>query len=302
MKFKQIVILENINITDSSMTKLQNYSENPIRSFNTDPKDHNETIERIQDADCILLSWRTPITKEILSACKDLKFICLCGTSSYGIDLEECKKRDITVSNVADYGDEGVVEWVFYNLIGLVRGFGKYRWKDSPAELCDKTIGIIGLGAIGKLLATAALGLNMKVLYHSKTRKPELEKNGLIFTEKKDLLKKSDIITLQTPKNLKILDKEDFDLMQGKILVNNTLGMSFEENDFLEWIKRPDNFVIMDISQGEDFYNKVKDLDRVIFTDLIAGRTQESVVRLSKKVIDNISAFLDGKPISRIDE
>jgi lactate dehydrogenase-like 2-hydroxyacid dehydrogenase len=300
MKFKQIVVLDDINISDSSVNKLNNYSENAVRTFDSDPKDDNEIKERAAGADCVLLSWRTPITKEMLSGCKDLKFICLCGTNSNCIDLEECEKRGIIVSNVVDYGDEGVVEWVFFQLINLVRGFGKHQWKDYPAELNGKTIGIIGLGTIGKLVANAALGFKMNVLYNSKTRKPEWEEKGATFVEKKELLQKSDIISLQTPKNIKILDKDDFELMREKILVNNTLGMAFEEDNFIDWVKKPHNFAIIDVSQGDDFYNKVKDLDGVLFSDLIAGRTKESIVRLSKKVLENITSYLSGEPINRI--
>ncbi|MBW3018855.1 dihydrofolate reductase [Candidatus Woesearchaeota archaeon] len=300
MVFKQIVALDDINISKTSMKDLEKYSENPVKCFDSDPDNEDAIKERIKDADCILLSWRTPITKAILSSCPQLKFICLCGTNSNCINLDECKKQGIIVSNVVDYGDEGVVEWIFFHLLALVRGFGKYMWKDYPAELAHKTIGIIGLGAVGKLLADAALGLKMNVLYNSKTRKPEFEKKGLVFVEKKELLKKSDIISLQTPKNVKILEKEDFDIMQGKILVNTTLGLSFNEEDFINWIEKPNNFVIMDISQGKEFYEKVRDLKGVIFSELIAGRTKESVLRLSNKVLDNVKEYLEGSPINRI--
>ncbi len=300
MKFEQIVVLDDINISDSSMAELENYSEKPVRTFDSHPKDNNEIKERLAGADCALLSWKTPIDKELLSTCTHLKFICLCGTNSNCIDLEECRKRNIIVSNIVDYGDEGVVEYIFSQLLNLVRGFGKYQWKDYPAELSGKTIGIIGLGAVGTLLANAALGFKMKVLYNTKTRKPELEENGLIFVDKKELLQKSDIISLQTPKNVKILEKGDFDLMDKKILVNTTLGKAFEEADFKEWIKRPSNFAIMDAATSKDFQREFQNLERVIFSDIIAGRTKESILRLSQKVLDNISSFLSGKPINKI--
>ncbi|MFH1239612.1 MAG: NAD(P)-dependent oxidoreductase [Candidatus Diapherotrites archaeon] len=234
MKFKQIVVLDDINITDSSMTELKKYSENQVKIFDSDPKDNNEIKERIADADCVLLSWRTPITKGVLSACKNLQFICLCGTNSDYIDLEECSNRNIVVSNIVDYGDEGVVEYILFQLLNLVRGFGKYQWKDYPAELSGKTIGIIGLGAVGKLLANTSLGFKMKVLYNSKTRKPEWEKRGLIFTDKKEILKKSDFIILQTPKNVKIL--EDVGLIERK-KIGNTHVLAIKQ-EALEKIKK----------------------------------------------------------------
>jgi hypothetical protein len=300
MKFKQIVVLDEIKITPKSIAKLDNYSENKVIVFDSDPKDNEEIIKRLNGADCALLSWRTPINKEVLSACKNLRFVCLCGTNSNSIDLEECKKRNVVVSNIVDYGDEGVVEYILVQLLSLVRGFGKYQWKDSPAELSGKTLGIIGLGTVGKLLANAALGLKMKVLYNSKAREPAFEKKGLVFVDKKDLLEKSDFISLQTPKNVKILDKGDFNIMKGKILVNTTLGKAFNEEDFKDWIRQPGNYAIMDSASDKDFHDALKMIDQVVFSDFIAGRTIESILRLSQKVLDNLTAYLAGKPINRI--
>ncbi|MDD5191705.1 MAG: NAD(P)-dependent oxidoreductase [Candidatus Nanoarchaeia archaeon] len=300
MKFKQIVVLDDAHIIDNFIVKLKNFSENKVRVFNSDPKENNEIIERLDNADCALLSWRTPINKGILSACKNLKFICLCGTNSDCIDLEECRKRNIVVSNIFDYGDEGVVEYIFFQLLNLIRGFGRYKWKSYPAELSGKTMGIIGLGVVGKLLANAALGFKMKVLYNSKTRNPEWEKRGLIFVDKEKLLKKSDFISLHIPRNVKILEKDDFKIMKEKILINTALGKTFDEEGFEEWIKQPNNYAIMDAATSKDFYNKFHNLDRVIFSDFVSGTTKESILRLNQKVLDNITSYLAGKPINKL--
>lgn len=298
MKFQQIIILNDINISASSLAELEQYSANPVRIFKSDPQDQTEIQKRIAGADCILLSWRTPINKETFSVCKDLKFICLCATNSDCLDLEECSSRNIVVSNVRDYGDEGVVEWIIHELLSLVRGFGQYQWQDYPAELAGKTMGIIGLGVVGQLLAQAALGLKMKVIYNSLTRNPAWEKKGIVFTKKEDLLQKSDFISLQTPRNTIILDKNDFDLMKGKILINNTLGRAFDSNDFIDWIKKPHNYAIMDACP--DFGDELRSLDKVIYSDIVSGLTNEAKIRLSQKALQNISSYLAGKPINKI--
>jgi len=298
MKFKQIVILDDVNISPDSINTLQDYSENPVRVFNTDPESGEEIKKRLINADCVLLSWRTPIDKETLSSCEALKFICLCGTSSKCIDLEECSKKDVVVSNIIDYGDEGVVEYIFFQLLSIIRGFGRYQWKDYPAELNGKTMGIIGLGVVGKLLADVALGFKMKVIYNSRTRKSEWEEKGLVFVDKKELLQKSDFISLHTPKDVKVLDKEDFGLMNGKILVNTCIGKPFKEDDFKEWIGKSNNFAIMDASISPDFHKEFQGLDRVIFSNFISGRTTESILRLSQKALDNVIAYIGGGPIN----
>lgn len=294
MRFKQIVTIGDVielNMIESSLNELNKYSENPVKIISSNYENETEIIKNISDADCILLSYRTSITKNILLKCNNLKLICICGTNSNLIDIEQCSKQNITILNVKDYGDEGVVEWIFFQLISLIRGFGKYKWKSLPAELNKKTIGIIGFGAIGKLLAKGALGLNMNILYYSKSRNQEWEKKGVKYVDKKELLLKSDIITLQTPKNLKILDKNDFNLMNEKILINNTLGKAFQKEDFIEWIKKPNNFMITDIVS--DFKNEFEELERVIYSNYISGKTKEAEIRLSEKVLNNIKSYLN---------
>ncbi|MBU1119494.1 dihydrofolate reductase [Patescibacteria group bacterium] len=299
MHFKKIVILDKIALTENTIREIGKYSENTVDIFNSDPKDSNETIERLAEADCVLLSWRTSITKEIIEACPNLKFICLCATNASLIDLKECSKNKITVSNVKDYGDIGVVEWIFFELLNLIRGFGSYQWREQPSELCGKVFGIIGLGTIGKMVADIALCFNMKVIYFSKERDEEYEKRGVLCTKKKELLQKSDFITLQTPKNVVILDKSDFDLMQGKVLINNTLGKAFKESNLIKWIKEPNNYLIMDMAT--DFKSDFKDLDRVILSNVISGQTGETVQRLCSKALDNITGYLNERPINKID-
>lgn len=138
----------------------------------------------------------------------------------------------------------------------------------------------------------------MNVLYFSRTRNLAFEKKGLTFSDKKLLLEKSDIIVLQTPRDLKILNKGDFELMKGKILVNNTLGKAFESVDFKNWIKEDNNFAILD--SVSDFGSEFKEIDGVIYSDFISGKTKEFVDRLSKKTIDNVKAYLTGNPINQI--
>ena len=78
----------------------------------------------------------------------------------------------------------------------------------------------------------------MDVLYYSTHRHLEVEGDGVSFMEKERLLKESDIITLQTPKNVKILAKSDFRLMVNKILINTTLGQPFDVDDFVTWLQQ----------------------------------------------------------------
>ena len=129
------------------------------------------------------------------------------------------------------------------------------------------------------------------LLYYSLTRKPKLEEKGAKYTELHDLIKASDIVSLHTPKNLKIFSAQEFALIpKGAIFVNTTLGKAFDEQEFLDWLGKGDNLVIMDYSVSPDFYKQFKDLNNVIFSEQIAGRTTESKQRMSMKVVKNLEA------------
>lgn len=299
MKFNQIVILDNITFSNNILDDIQNYSQSKLIVYNVDPINNNEAIKRIGDADCILLSWRTTINEDIITNCPNLKYIGLCCTSFTKIDLISAKKQNIIVSNVTKYGDEGTAEFIFSQLLNLIRGFSKYQWKGKPAELNQKTIGLIGVGAVGKEVARIALGFNMKIFYTSKSRKPELEKKGLIYKELNELIKKVDIISMHVPRDLNIFSKEQFDLIpKGSIFINTCLGTTFDEEYFIEWINKKENYAIFDYSLGEEKYQKLKDLPNVIFSDAVAAITLEARVRLSKKSVNNIKAFLDNSSIN----
>lgn len=291
-KFKKIAVVDTLKIEESAKKELQNYSEEPIIFPETDTKNDEEVIERIGDADAILGSWLTTINKNILKKTPNLKYIGICGTNMAHVDLKAVEEGGVTIKNVVDYGDEPTAEYIFSQLLMLIRGFGKYQWREEPAELNGKTIGIVGLGAVGKHVARVALGFNMNVLYNSLKRKPDWEEKGLKYCELHELLKSSDIISLHVPKNLVILKEEEFNLIpKGTILVDTCLGVVFDVEAFKRWIGKKENFVIFDYSKKEPF-DKIGIPDNVMGVgNVIAGMTAESRERLSQKVLDNIKSF-----------
>lgn len=204
-----------------------------------------ELIESTADADAVLISPGTRITEEYLTACPSVKYIGICGTSKENVDLGAVEKRNITLTNVIDYGDEPAAEFIFMQLEYLARGMGQYQWKDYPTELMGKKIGIIGLGALGKAVANLALAYKMDVCYYSKTRKPEQEQLGVSYSEKDELLKTCQIIAICTPSNLVAISKHNFELIQpSTVVVQASMGKCLDEEAFLEWMKQGNNFAL----------------------------------------------------------
>jgi phosphoglycerate dehydrogenase-like enzyme len=288
-KFNKIVPINILYLPKFAEEEIGNYSEQPVQ-FIKEEMVEKDVIQVIGDAEAVLGSWNCKINSSILDACPNIKYIGICGTSLTNIDVLEVEKRGIILKNVTDYGDEAAAEFVFAQLLNLFRGIGKFQWKDQPAELNEKIIGIVGLGALGKQIARLALGFNMKVLYYSRTRNKEWEEKGLIFTPLQDLLTESNIVSLTTPRNLNIVGKVEFDLMQpNSIFVNMAIGDVFDIQGFTSWISKDNNYAIFD---NQDYVAQLAGLKNVIVDQRPAARTSESLDRIGKKFINNIESYL----------
>jgi len=292
-KFKSIAIVGLLNITQDGKNAIRKYSQSPINFPNSQPSSSYEIIKQIGDADAILVSWENLIDKVVLQKTSNLKYIGICATNMANIDIKSAKSRGIAVTNVENYGDEATAEYIFSQLLNLVRGFGEYQWKDRPSELFGKTIGIVGMGAVGREVLRLAKGFGMKVVYYTKTRKPEIESEQVTFTQLDDLILRSDFVTLHVPKNTEIFKQNEFDLMTpGKVLINTCLGKVFDIGMFKKWMERRKNYAIFDRSTSDEYYKELKDLPNVVFPDVIGGITIESRERLTQKVIDNLEKYL----------
>lgn len=288
MKYK-IAILDNTNLLPEAEEKLQSFSINPLVFPKDQQTNEQVMISRTGDAEAVLVSISGKITESYLSACPTVKYVGLCGTSTANIDFQAIKKHNVIFTNVVDYGDEPAAEYMFMLLLMLARGEGKYQWQKMPTELMGKSIGIIGLGALGKAVANLALGFKMKVNYYSSHRKTDWEERGLTFMDLNILLKNNDILVISTPTNVEVLGKPDFELIKpNSILMYLSSGEAFNKQDFINWISKKNNFALFNYSAGEGYYESFKDLPNVIFPKIIAGHTRETKQRLGEKVINNL--------------
>ncbi len=295
--FNQIVILDHSRFQEWAILKLQKYSKEEVRIYNG-LQSESELIEAIQDADAVFLSWTTSLNRKILSTNKSLKYIGLCCSLydeiSSNVDLRYAKNNGIVVRGIKDYGDEGLIEYIVSELIRLLKGLGESQWREDPVELTDRKIGIIGLGTTGLMLANTLQLFKADLYYFSRTRKPEAEAAGIKYLPKDELLKAVDIISIHLPRRSTILEASDFKTFgNGKILINTSLGLTFDKTAFEVWIKGPGNYAILDgdgVGKSLEEWAKVKN---IISTKVVSGWTVEAKTRLCRKVIDNMLQFLD---------
>lgn len=297
------VAVLDYRITEDIQQRIQSLANNTV-TFPAERCPENERITRTGDADIVLITPWEKVDKEYLDACPNLKYVCLCGTSTANVDLEQLTRRDIAFTNVeaseiddnatAAGGKEAVAEFFFMQLVRLARGVGEYQWKPGEAhQLKDRSLGIVGLGNVGQGIAHMALAYKMKVSYFSPHRKSDWEQRGVKYKDKEKLLQTSEIIFLCSPTNVEVLGKEEFSLIRtGLILVQACGGSPFDKQSFYEWIAKQDNFAVFDMSAGESNHQLYKDIPRVIFSTNVAGDTYESNLARGKQVLQNLEDFI----------
>lgn len=260
------------------------------------PSDNEMILSRVKDADVILVSWNTRIEREVIENCPNLKYVGMCCSlideNSANVDIKACRERSIPVLGVRDYGDEGVVEFILAELIKLLHGFGKHQWKDGILELSKQKLGIIGMGALGQMLASRANAFGMEVYYYSRTRKESIENDHIKYLPLEELLETVDMVSTHLPRHTKVLEKEHFKLFgSGKILINTSLGPTYDVEGFLEWMEDETNYSIMDSEAMGIYKERFLQLDHLISSNKVSGWTEQAKERLSWKVLENINSI-----------
>ena len=297
MKFRKIVCVDYTKLEPWALKELQELSEEKISVYDNVPGSREETLERIRNADAILVSWKTDISEEVIQQATNLKYIgmacSLYDDASANVAVNFARSKGICVTGIKDYGDPGVAEFIISELVRLFHGLGKHRWREMPVEVTNKKIGIIGIGVTGQLLAKCLLPFGPNLYYYSRTRKENLE-DKITYLPLHELLKTVDVISLHLPRNTILLKSAEFHLFgTGKILINTSLGLPFEEGAFNDWIKKEGNFAIFDGDGKKQLSAETENLPRVITAEKSAGWAVETQRRLSEKVLQNSRDFLD---------
>ena len=264
-----------------------------------------KNIERAAGADIVVES-NMPLRKDFLDACPNLKMLSIAFTGLDHIDMEECQRRGIVVKNAAGYSTEAVAEETICMMIGLYRHVIENdritRSCKGPSiapgrEIAGKTVGIIGMGAIGQRTAALAQAFGCKVIAWNRT---ERQVAGVTFVDKETLLKESDIVALHIALNNEtrnFLTAEDFAMMKpSAVLVNAARGPVVNTADLAEALK---NGVItgaaLDVYDGEpplDANNPILTAPNTMLLPHVGFATREAFEARLGIVVDNVLRFL----------
>lgn len=271
-----------------------------------------DTVKRLSDCEIAIVN-KVKLTDKVFDLCPKLKFVAVTATGYDIVDIKAAKERGILVANVPAYSTPSVAQHIFALLLELAVRTGDHSksvkngdWSKCPdytyhishlTELSGKTMGFIGMGAIGSAAAKIAQAFGMKaVCYHSRS-----EVEGVEHLDLDTLLKVSDVISLccpLTPETKEIISKDTLNKMRdGVIIINTSRGGLINEEDLALAIKSGKvRGAGLDVLKTEPPINSspLIDLDEVIVTPHIAWAPKESRERLLNVAIENIKAYIDG--------
>ena len=311
----KIVILDAQTVSrgDVDLNVFAKYGELVIHQL-TGPDD---TAARIKDADIVICN-KTQLTERVLREAANLRFITLFATGYNNVDIEYCRRRGIIVSNAASYSTDAVAQHTFAMILEHFSRVGDYAkftadggWFDAPSfspfvfptdEIAGKTLGIVGLGSIGKAVADIALAFKMRVLAHSRTPK---NYPGVTDVSLDALLAESDVITLHCPLNeetkLMFGAKEFAACKDGAYFVNAARGAITDEYALCDAVTSGRlSGAAIDVLTDEPMKRDCPlfGVDGITVTPHVAWAPLSTRKRLIGILCGNIEAFLRGEPIN----
>ncbi|MFA5576098.1 MAG: D-2-hydroxyacid dehydrogenase [Tissierellaceae bacterium] len=314
----KIVVLEGytLNPGDLSWEQMEDIGE--LTVYDRTPTE--EIAERIGQAEIVFVN-KLPITREVLNKCPNIRFLGVLATGYNNVDTVAARERGIVVSNIPTYGTDAVAQFTIALLLELSHHVGAHaeavkngQWASSPdwtfwnhplIELQGKTLGIIGFGRIGQKTAKIAEALGMNILVYSKTKRLELETENCKYSSLKELLQNSHVISLHCPllpETEGIINKETIGKMrEGAMIINTSRGQLIVEEDLKDALNSGKlagaacDVVSVEPIRGD---NPLLAAKNIIITPHIAWAPKESRIRLLNIAVDNLKAFLSGKPVN----
>lgn len=283
----------------------------------------SEIISRIGDAE-IVITNKTPVTRETMERCPGIRYIGVLATGYNVIDVDAARERGIAVSNIPTYGTTAVAQMTMAMLLEICHHVAAHSeavkagdwtnnidwcfWNYPLIELAGKTFGVIGFGRIGQAAAKLAKAFGMRILaydeYSSETGKEIGE-----YVTLETLLAEADVISLHCPlfpSTQGIINKESIARMKdGVIIINTSRGPLIVEQDLAEALDSGKvSYAACDVVSTEPIQadNPLLKCENCILTPHIAWAPKESRQRLMDIAVENLKAFMDGKPVNIVNK
>jgi glyoxylate reductase len=280
------------------------------------PPTRDELLEAARGASGILSTATEKMDGEVMDAAGEgLRIIANMAVGYDNIDVEAARERDIVVTNTPGVLDETTADVAFMLMLAAARRLGEGermlragRWEWwGPKQLrgldvWGKKLGILGLGRIGQAVARRGKGFGMEVLYHSRSRKKDAEKElGARYLDLDDLLRESDFVSIHTPltdETRHLISERELDLLQETaVLVNTSRGPVVDEAALADALQNGRVFAAgFDVYEEEPkVHPKLLDLENAVLAPHIGSATVETRDRMAAMAAENLRAVLRGE-------
>lgn len=311
--------IEPLAIGEDKIDEIKRLFENKGHQFvyynerNTDPA---EIIARAKGAEVVIIA-NMPFPEECVYALENLKFLAVAFTGVDHVALNACKEKGIVVSNASGYSTINVAELTIGLIIDVLRNVTKLDpivRKGGTKEglvgfdLADKTVGIIGLGAIGQRVAKILHAFGCRILAVDRGKYPLQGVVDIDFLPLESVLKQSDIVSLHCPLNDStrgfIGEKELAMMKNDSYLINCARGPVVDSEALVKALNEGQIAGAgIDVFDGEPPLSpelNIMKAKNTVLTPHIAFATKEAFLRRADIVSDNVISWLDGNPKNRV--
>ncbi len=271
----------------------------------------------VRDADIVYTLAANPLDGEAIRGAAKLRMIATMSTGYDNIDVAAARERGIPVTYAPGILDETTADAAFGLLIAAARRFGeaerflragKYRgWTPFMflgLDIHHATLGIVGMGRVGRQVARRAKGFEMRIIYHDARRDEQAERElGAEWLGFEELLAQADIVSVHTPllpETRHLIDAAALRKMKRTaILINTSRGPVVDERALAEALR--DGVIA---GAGLDVYERepqveplLLELENVVLLPHIASASERTRTRMAVRAAENILAFMDGRPL-----
>jgi phosphoglycerate dehydrogenase-like enzyme len=282
--------------------------------YDTPPKNKEELIQRLKDADVVFLDYSV-MDAEVIAACPKLKFICFFGIG-YGncIDVAAATKHGVTVSYTPGYGATAVAEYTLGMLLSLTRHIAASSYSMRHAEwlsakfqgvdLKGKTLGLVGLGPIGTDMARLGAGIGMQLLAWTRKATPDRAVHGLKFVSLEQLFATADVVSVHlslNPETERLVSRALLEKMKPSAYFVNTSRAKIVDTQALAELLQQGKIAgaALDVHDEEPApMNYVfSSLPNVLVTPHVAYNSKEAGENMLRIAYATLDAFLKGEKL-----
>ena len=306
-------ILVSRKISDLAEEKLKKEFDVTL-NLKDEPIPESELIKIINEYDGMISTGFDKISENFFNNLNGkLKIIAQVGVGYDNISIKSAEQKKIKVTNTPNVLNEAVAETTILLILAASRRVGEAynlvrsdNWKNQKPDLTKfmignsvtgKTLGIIGMGRIGRIAAKSAKAFGMKIIYYNRNKlSDDLEDGAKYYSDLNSMLPECDFVSIHTPATpdtKHILNASTISLLhKHAVVINTSRGSTIDDNALIDALENKKIY-----AAGLDVFNNEPNLDNCFVLPHIGSATHETRLAMSMMAVDNIYCFFNNKPL-----